>query len=214
MSGIGTKYVCVTDPDFENWAGEAKYNKNQYSSCSPYYGPDIIYAYPPTCIKAANGTTSKKYVNGTSSLSFYSYSPSAYCNGTIQQQKSYKFDVCSSATYDEYYSYPLTILPGVAFLARGNDILGSKVINKVFIGGIFSVVLIGVFLIMLGLTILFYYRRIYRPLKKLIIELANNDETSRDSQQALENVGVGSFCSWLFCSCGKIKNEEIKKLAE
>ena len=106
-------------------------------------------------------------------------------------------------------------MPGVAFLAIGNQQVGSKVLNKVFVGGIFSVVLICTFLVLLGLVVLFYYRRVYRPLKKLIMELANNSEDStRESQkEALENLGAGSFCVWL-CTCCRIDTVGIKKIAE
>jgi len=212
LSGSGYKYMCVTDPDFENWAGEAKYNKNQYSSCSPYYGPFTIWAYPPSCIRSTNGTRSNKYVCSTTSktLNLFTYSPSAFCNGTYGATSN-TIDECETGSYDKYYSCQLSILPGVAFLARGNNVLGTKVINKIFIGGIFSAVLLGVFLVLLGLTILFYYRRIYRPLKKMIIELSNNDDSNKNVG-SLENVGVGSFCAWL--CCGNVNNAEIKKLAE
>lgn len=206
------KYSCDTDPYYESWPGLAKFNPNQYSSCSPFFGPEFIYAYPPFCVGQGSKSVSWECNNpNVKSITKYTYNPSNNCSGATQYINTYTLDSCLTVTGD-YYACPLTILPGVAFLARGNDQLGAKIVNKVFVGGIFSIVLLGFFILMLGLTILFYYRRIYRPLKKLIMELANG-ETNRDSMQALENVGVGSFCSWL-CNCGKINKEELKKLGE
>jgi hypothetical protein len=209
------KYSCDTDPDYENWPGHALYDANAYTSCSPYYGPFVIYAQAPTCMQV--GSSSTIWTCGTTTVTQYTYNPSTNCTskpGTTYTANLYNLDSCiSSSSQNSYYSCPLTILPGVAFLAIGNDALGKKVINKAFVGGIFSGILFVVFVLMLGLTTLFYYRRIYRPLKKLILELANNDESNRDSRQALENVGVGSLCSWL-CSCGMINKEELKKLGE
>jgi len=212
----GTKYECVEDPEFETWPGQGVYDPNEYSDCSPYYGPNFIWAYPPTCMNVTTGTKSMKYQCSLNTLNEITYTSSSNCsNKASTSTKNYNLDECIQSTFNNYYSCPLTILPGVAFLAIGNQQVGSKVVNKVFVGGIFSIVLICTFLVLLGLVMLFYYRRVYRPLKKLIMELANNnEEVSRESQkQALENVGAGSFCAWL-CGCGKLDTEGIKKLAE
>lgn len=216
----GLIHKCVDDPDFESWPGRGSYEPNQYSSssCSPYYGPNFIFAYPPTCSNISSPVTTKsiKYECASTSLSEIVYITSSVCSSTSPTStKNYNLDQCIEGSANSYYSCPLTILPGVAFLAIGNDQTGIKVINKVFVGGIFSIVILGTFLVLLSLVLLFYYRRVYRPLKKLIMELANtSDEVTRNSQKAaLDNVGAGSFCSWL-CGCGKVDTEGIKKLAE
>ena len=209
----GLKFTCVEDPDFESWPGQGAYNKDY--DCSPYFGPSFIWAYPPTCMNITNKST--KYECTSTKLNTFNYdSYSPNCSSNVPSSTTSKnLDQCIEGSTSYYYSCPMTILPGVAFLAIGNAEVGNKIIDKTFVGGIFSILLVGIFLLLLILVLLFYHRRVYRPLKKLIMELANNSEDStRESQkEALENLGAGSFCVWL-CTCCRIDTVGIKKIAE